>query len=316
MQKTLKRTVSFKGRGLHSNAPVSVHVHPCGPDDGITFKRIDVQDKNPYIAASYENIVDTRLCTVIGNEDGVSVATIEHLMAALRGCGIDNALIEIDGPEVPAMDGSSIEYIESFRKTGTQEQALPARAIKILKPVTVQNGDKKVTLSPDLWSIYVSDIRYNNPVIGHQKFEFTLKDAKSFEKQIARARTFGLMSDVKLMREHGRGLGGGLHNAVVVDDLETQSVLNPEGTHYADEFARHKVLDAIGDLALLGGPLIGRYEGLRAGHDMHAKIMQALMQDPDAYMICNLYVNQDEENMAGPYQSPSADVLSGTASWS
>jgi len=233
-------------------------------------------------------VIDTRLCTVIGNEHGARVGTIEHLMAALRASGIDNALVEINAAEVPVLDGSSIGFIEKIEEAGIAEQSAPRRAIRILKEVRVVEGDKQITLSPSNVPVYEGTIDYaDTPIIGVQSFILKLVNG-NFKHDVADCRTFGLLDDVQKMKAAGLALGGSMDNAVVVDDTR---VLNPEGLRCRDEFARHKVLDAVGDLALSGGLIIGHYKSMRAGHDMNNKIVHALMNDPSAYEIVDLYVD-------------------------
>lgn len=290
MQHTLKKTVSIEGIGLHSGVPVKLTMKPADPDYGIVFKRVDVTDKNSLIPAKWDHVVDTRLCSVIGNADKVTVGTVEHLMAALRACGIDNVLIEINGPEVPILDGSSVLFIEAIETVGTQVQSQPRRAIRVLKEVTYKEGDKVVTLSPSNTPSYSGQIDYDNPVIGSQRYQIKLVNG-NFKHDLADCRTFCLLKDVEMMQANGLAQGGSLDNAVVVDD---HGVMNEGGLRCHDEFIRHKLLDAVGDMSLCGGLLLGAYESSRAGHDMNYKALCALFSDNTAWEMVDLYVEIEE----------------------
>lgn len=275
MQKTLKKSFEINDIGLHSGDMVRMVVKPAGANAGIIFVRTDVSDRNNVIPALWDNVVDTRLCTVIGNEAGVTVGTIEHLMAALRGCGIDNAIVELDAPEVPVMDGSSAAFVEAIDAAGILDQDTKRKAIRVLKEVSVEKDGKRVTLSPSNDSEFKGKIVYNHPVIGTQEHAMQLVNG-NFRHELANARTFGLMRDVEAMRAAGLALGGSLDNAVVLDD---DKVLNKDGLRHDDEFIRHKLLDAIGDLYLAGAPILGAYDGQCAGHAMNNGILHALFAD-------------------------------------
>lgn len=290
MQHTLKDTITIKGTGLHSGKPVTLALYPAKSDSGIVFKRVDISDKDNLIPAKWDHVVDTRLCTVIGNADGVTVSTIEHLMAALRGCGIDNVLVEIDGPEVPILDGSSVEFVQEIEQVGTEVQVRPRRAIRILKEITFEDKGRKVTLSPSSIPVYAGQIDYSNPAIGSQRYEIKLVNG-NFKHDLADCRTFCLLRDVEMMQANGLALGGSLDNAVVVDD---NGIMNKEGLRCHDEFIRHKLLDAIGDLSLAGGLVLGAYEGIRAGHEMNNLALRALFADESAWEIVDLYIEMEE----------------------
>jgi len=302
MQQTLKQSVSLSGIGLHSAAATNVTLHPAPTDHGIIFERTDITDKDNIIPALWHNVVDTRLCTVISNDSGVRVATIEHLMAALRGCGIDNAFIQIDNAEMPIMDGSAQPFIEAIDKAGIETQSAPRRAIRVLKEITVNDGDKEITLSPASIPSYAGTLVYDNPTIGTQKFELSLVNG-NFRHDIADCRTFCLKQDVDSMRANGLALGGSLDNAVVIDD---QGVMNPDGLRVDNEMVRHKILDAVGDLALAGGLILGRYEGTKIGHDMNNKILHALFADNSAWEYTDLYIDFADESMVA-YQDNHID---------
>lgn len=290
MQHTLKKSVTISDIGLHSGKTVNVTIHPANADYGVVFKRVDISKQDNLIPAKWDNVVDTRLCTVIGNQSGVSVGTIEHLMAAFRGCGIDNALVEIDAAEVPILDGSSQVFIEAFEEAGVQVQSKPRRAIRILKEVTYKEGNKSVTFSPSNIPIYAGTIDYSNPAIGLQEFEIKLVNG-NFKHDLADCRTFCLLEDVEMMQANGLALGGSLDNAVVVDDA---GVMNEEGLRCHDEFIRHKLLDAVGDLSLCGGLFLGRYAGIRAGHALNNNALRALFADKGAWDVIDLYLEIDE----------------------
>lgn len=305
MQHTLKSEIVIEGIGLHSGAMVHMRLVPAAPDHGIVFKRTDIEGQDNIIPARWDHVVDTRLCTVIGNQAGATVGTIEHLMSALRGCGIDNLLVEIDAPEVPVLDGSSALFVQKIEETGSEVQALPRRAIKVLKEITVTDGDKQVTLSPSVGASFAGQIDYDHPDIGSQRYEMQLVNG-NYKHDLAECRTFGFLKDVEAMRAAGLALGGSLENAIVLDD---DGVLNPEGLRHEDEFIRHKLLDAIGDLYLAGGPILGAYEGLRGGHGLNNAVLRALFADDSAWAPVDLFIEM-EEDQAGLYgQKPRSSAV-------
>lgn len=289
MQHTVSRKIELSGVGLHSGAETILRLLPSDANTGLVFRRVDVTDRDNLIPARWDYVVDTRLCTVVANKAGVSVGTIEHLMAALSACGVDNAIIELDAPEVPIMDGSSVDFIEAIRKVGLKTQTAPRRAIKILKEVTVVDGDKTVTLKPGIGSHFKTEIEFAHPSIGQQGFEIELFNG-DFETKIADARTFGFAHEVKALRAVGLALGGSLDNAVVLDE---KTIMNPEGLRHDDEFARHKVLDAVGDIYIAGGPIIGSYEGYKPGHNMNNRVLQALFANHENWQWVDLYMDTD-----------------------
>lgn len=283
-QQTLATSVEMEGVGLHSGRLVSLRLCPAKAGSGITFVRTDITEADncdPVIPARWDNVSDTRLCTVIANAHGISVGTVEHLMAALRGCGIDNARIELDGPEVPVMDGSSAPFIAAIDRAGIAVQNAPRTVIEILKEIEVKRGEKYVRLSPHNGFAFSGRIAFAHPDIGDQRYDITLLNG-NFRHDIAEARTFGFLHEVRFMREQGLALGGSLENAVVLDE---QKVLNSEGLRYEDEFIRHKLLDAIGDLYLAGAPVRGLYEGNCPGHALNNALLHALFADKSAYRI-------------------------------
>lgn len=287
MQHTVLKAVTLSGVGLHSGAETTLRILPAEAYQGISFKRIDVADRDNMIPARWDMVVDTRLCSVIANKAGVSVGTIEHIMAALSACGVDNALIELDGPEVPIMDGSSEPFVAAILQTGLKTQTAPRRAIKILKEVTVREGDKFVTLKPGIGSKFSATIEFSHPAIGNQSYELEML-SDQFVMDVAGARTFGFVHEVNALRAQGLALGGSLANAVVLDQAR---ILNPEGLRYDDEFARHKVLDAVGDIFLAGGPIIGLYEGFKPGHALNNLVLRELFADADAWSYMDLFID-------------------------
>lgn len=281
MQNTIARQITIDGIGLHSGTEVCMTVKPGQAGTGIVFVRTDVSGKNNVIPARWDSVVDTRLCTVIGNDDGVTVGTIEHLMAALRGCNIDNAVIRIDGPEVPVMDGSSREFVELFSKAGLAKQEEQQYRIRVLKEVEVREGDKYVRLSPGEQSVFGGSIDFEHDAIGRQSHEITLVNG-NFAHDLANCRTFGFLHEVEAMRKAGLALGGSLDNAIVLDE---DKILNQEGLRREDEFIRHKLLDAIGDLYLAGAGLLGTYDCYKPSHALNNAILHKLFSSNENWCI-------------------------------
>ena len=278
-QRTLKNVVKCDGVGLHSGEPVNLALKPAPAGSGIVFVRTDVEDDKSVIPATWDRVVDTRLCTVIANEHGVRVGTIEHLMAALAGCGLDNVVVEVSGPEVPVMDGSSGPFVFLIECAGVVEQDQPRRIIRILKPVSVEDGDARATLEPDSnFSLDVS-VHFEGTAISSQALQVGMKNG-SFCKELARARTFGFLNEVEAMQAAGLGKGGSLDNAIVVDGLK---IMNKDGLRFDDEFVRHKMLDAVGDLFLAGGAILGKFAGTRSGHALNNALLRALFADDAAW---------------------------------
>jgi UDP-3-O-[3-hydroxymyristoyl] N-acetylglucosamine deacetylase len=281
VQSTLKSAAKFTGVGLHSGEPVRMVVKPASADYGIWFRRVDVTSGDALIPARWDAVVPSRLCTLIANPSGVTVSTIEHVMAALAGCGIHNALIEIDGPEVPILDGSSVPFVEAFLARGIREQAEPVRAIRILEPVEVREGEAVARLEPaDDFEIDFS-IEFAEAAIGRQEKSLNMANG-AFVRELCDSRTFCRQADVDAMRANGLALGGTFENAVV---FEGDRILSPGGLRHADEPVRHKMLDALGDLSLAGGPIIGRYTGIRAGHALTNRLLRTLFARRDAFRL-------------------------------
>jgi UDP-3-O-[3-hydroxymyristoyl] N-acetylglucosamine deacetylase len=265
--------------GIHTGQVTHVTLRPAGPSAGVRFLRTDIKDRDPAIAARGESVVQTRLGTVIGNADGVTVSTIEHLMAAFCGLGVDNVLVEIDGPEVPIMDGSCRAFVAAIDSAGRKAQAAGRRHIEILERVVVEEDGKSASLSPADGFEVAFEIDFDSGAIGRQRVDITV-DEVTFREELAASRTFGFLHEVEALRGAGLARGGSLDNTLVI---EGDKVLNPEGLRRFDEFVRHKALDAVGDLYLLGAPLLGRYEGLYAGHGLNNALVRAVAARPDAW---------------------------------
>ncbi|MBE1282665.1 MAG: UDP-3-O-acyl-N-acetylglucosamine deacetylase [Rhodobacteraceae bacterium] len=278
MQHTLKGSVIFEGVGLHLGKPVQMVVKPARAGHGIWFKRTDIALGNTLVPALWDIVERTPLCTRLINEAGVSVSTVEHIMAALAGCGVHNALIEIDGPEVPILDGSSAPFVRAIMARGLRSQGEPVLAYRVLKPVTVENGDAKATLMPSDRLKIEFHIDFEDKAIGRQTKTLDMRNG-AFARELCDSRTFCRKADVDMMRDNGLALGGTLENAVVVDG---DDVLTPGGLRHEDEAVRHKMLDALGDLALAGAPILGHYVGERAGHALTNTLLRALFDTPGA----------------------------------
>lgn len=279
LQRTLKESIHCRGIGLHSGAKISLSLHPAAPGTGIVFRRIDKAGGGAEIPAVWQNAVSSALCTTVSNREGISVATVEHLMAAFAGLGVDNVLVELDGPEVPIMDGSAAPFVFLLECAGIVEQDAPRCAIRILKPVMVEGTGKTATLFPDDGFSISFEIDFASRVINHQDISLVL-DAETFKTEVSEARTFGFLHEVEQMRAAGLARGGSLENAVVVGE---NHVLNEGGLRFADEFVRHKVLDSLGDLYLAGAPIIGHFRGVRSGHDLNRRLLEALFADSSAW---------------------------------
>jgi len=275
-QQTLRTAIGCSGVGLHSGHKVTMTLHPAAPGAGIVFRRIDAGVE---IRASWSNTTEASLCTVLSNGEGVTIATVEHLMAALAGAEIDNAVIELDGPEVPIMDGSSAPFVLLIERAGIVEQDAVRRAVRVLKPVSVIEDGATAALVPDHGFSMSFEIDFDNPLIRRQD-RCVVFDVGTFKSELSRARTFGLLDEVDRLRAAGFARGGSLDNVIVVSG---DQVLNSGGLRYGDEFVRHKLLDAFGDLYLAGGPIIGRFCGMRSGHGHTRRLLAALFTDTAAW---------------------------------
>ena len=278
MQATLRQPVSFTGVGLHSGGRVRMTVHPKAAHMGLWFQRTDLEGSAP-IPARYDVVPMSRLCTKLQGEDGAEVSTVEHVMAALAGCGIHNAHVELDGPEVPILDGSAAPFVRAFLDAGIVRQSARIHAIEILREITVTEGDATASLSPAPGLEMDFTIDFEDAAIGRQRRVASLANGR-FVRELCDSRTFCRQADVDAMWAAGLALGGTYENAVVVDG---GVVLSPGGLRHADEAVRHKMLDALGDLALAGAPILGRYTGVRAGHMLTNQLLRALFARPDAW---------------------------------
>ncbi|MBP0484246.1 UDP-3-O-acyl-N-acetylglucosamine deacetylase [Sagittula salina] len=284
MQTTIGTAISFDGPGLHSGAPARLTIRPAGADHGIWFKRCDVELGDAMIPARWDMVRTSPLCTEIVNAAGVAVSTVEHVMAALAGCGVHNALVEIDGPEAPILDGSSVPFVRGILKAGLRPQGVPVRAIEILEAVEVETPSGWARLSPAKPGTGLEmsfHIDFTDAAIGRQEKRLNLANG-TFVRELCDSRTFCRAADVEAMHAVGKALGGTLENAVVVDG---DKVLSPGGFRREDEAVRHKMLDALGDLALAGAPILGLYEGHKAGHALTNALLRALFARPTAWRM-------------------------------
>ncbi|MBV9511720.1 MAG: UDP-3-O-acyl-N-acetylglucosamine deacetylase [Caulobacteraceae bacterium] len=283
-QHTLAGPAIFAGVGVHSGQHVRVCIRPAPAGVGVTFIRTDIDDRDNRIPAMAEAVVQTRLGTVIGNAAGVTVSTVEHLMAALAALGVDNAIIELDGPEVPIMDGSAEPFVEILDRTGLRRQEAARRYIEILQTVEVEEEGKRAALSPADRFEMAFEVEFESKAIGRQRVDVALDEAL-FRNEFADCRTFGFAREVDALRAAGLARGGSLENVVVI---EGHDIVNPEGLRRPDEMVRHKALDALGDLYLLGAPLIGRFEGLYSGHEINNALVRALLKRPECWRLRTL----------------------------
>ena len=295
-QRTLRQAVSFVGLGLHSGKKTRMTLRPCDDASGIFFRRKDVPTSRSLIAARWHRVSSTNLSTGLSNSHDVSISTVEHLMAALRLCGIDNLEIEVDGPEIPIMDGSAMPFVETLGSIGTREIDTPRKAIWIHKPVEVRDGERYALLMPNNRPRVTVSIDFSEPAIGAQTLS-VITDDPELRQSIAPARTFGFLHEVEQLRERGLALGGSLNNAILVDD---ERIVNPEGLRFADEFVRHKVLDAIGDLSLIGAPLMGHYHAFKSGHLMNKLLIYKLLTDRSAWSLVGMNELQQLQDMETP----------------
>lgn len=286
-QHTLQGPAIFAGVGVHTGAHTRVSVRPAPANTGIVFVRTDVTDRDNRVPVSAEAVCKTQLGTVITNAADVTVATIEHLMAALVMLDIDNAVVELDGPEMPIMDGSSLPFVEILDRAGRRGQDAPRRYIEILETVEVVDGDKRATLSPADEFQVAFEIAFDSKAIGRQRVDLPMNE-RAFRSELADCRTFGFLHEVEALRAMGLARGGSMDNVVVI---EGDRILNPEGLRRPDEFVRHKALDAIGDLFVLGAPILGRFEGVLAGHGINNAVVRALVGQPSAWRYRSLVDN-------------------------
>lgn len=278
-QHTLQGPAIFAGVGVHTGAYTRVAVRPAPTNSGIVFVRTDVTDRDNRVPVSGEAVTKTQLGTVIENAAGVSVSTIEHLMAALVMLGVDNAVVELDGPEMPIMDGSSLPFVQILDRAGRRSQDALRTYIEIVEPIEFVDGDKSAVLKPSDEFEVAFEIRFPSAAIGRQAVDLIM-DEQAFRTELADCRTFGFLHEVEYLRSIGLARGGSMENAVVI---EGDRILNPEGLRRPDEFVRHKALDAIGDLYVLGAPILGRFEGVLAGHSLNNQLVRALLASPKSW---------------------------------
>ena len=288
-QRTLKEPVRTTGIGLHTGVKVEITLRPAPPDTGIVFRRMDL-DPPAELKADPYLVTDTRLCSML--ESGpAKVSTVEHLMSALAGLGIDNALVDLTGPEIPILDGSSAPFVYLLQSAGIVEQDAPKRYVRILRPIEVRDGDKLARLTPHNGFKIDFTIDFKHPVFEKSGKTVSIDFAETaYAREVARARTFGFMHEVEALRNSGLALGGSLDNAIVMDEYR---VLNVEGLRYEDEFVKHKVLDAIGDLYLLGYPIIGAFEAYKSGHALNNALLRELLQHQEAWEFVSFERSED-----------------------
>ncbi|BBT15196.1 UDP-3-O-[3-hydroxymyristoyl] N-acetylglucosamine deacetylase [Pseudomonas sp. 1D4] len=300
-QRTLKNVIRATGVGLHSGEKVYLTLKPAPVDTGIVFCRTDL-DPMVQIAAYAENVGETTMSTNLFNGD-VKVGTVEHLLSAMAGLGIDNAYVELSAAEVPIMDGSAGPFVFLIQSAGLEEQDAPKRFIRIKREVSVQDGDKRATFVPFDGFKVTFEIDFDHPVVNGRTQKASVDfSSTTFVKEVSRARTFGFVRDLEFLRSHNLALGGSVDNAIVVDE---DSVLNEDGLRYEDEFVKHKILDAIGDLYLLGNSLIGEFRGYKSGHALNNRLLRALIADKDAWEVVTF---EDASTAPISYMRPVAAV--------
>jgi UDP-3-O-[3-hydroxymyristoyl] N-acetylglucosamine deacetylase len=290
LQRTLREEVECKSTGLHSGRKVSMKVKPADVDEGIVFTRTDIPG-NHRIKADVRNVCDTTLATTIGN-NGSAISTIEHLMSAFSGMGIDNATVEVNAPELPIMDGSALPFVRMLKTVGTRMQGKCKKLLVIRDRIAVEDNEGSAMLLPASEFKITYTIDFDHPAIGRQTYRMTFSDA-NYEKEICAARTFGFLKDVEYLQARGLALGGSLKNAVVLDD---KVIINKEGLRFPNEFVKHKILDAIGDLSLLGMPIIGHFVAHKSGHRLNNRLLQEVLARPESWSIVHQYGLQDQVN--------------------
>ena len=286
-QKTISKEITTNGIGLHSGKPIQMTLKPASTNFGIVFYRVDVKDKDNVVPAKWDHVVDTRMNTCLGNANGVVISTVEHFMGALAGLGITNLIIELNGPELPLMDGSAQDFVHLIETAGIEIQSEPAKALKVLKTVIFEDGKGASTQLAPMEEKRVFDFEIDFPqtkVIGHQQINFILEE-ESFKQLIAPARTFGFAAEVEQLRAMGLAQGASLENAIAI---QGDSVLNPEGLRDTNEFVEHKVLDAIGDLYEAGMPILGHFTGIKSGHFHNNQLLRKLFENAENYEIVTL----------------------------
>ena len=289
-QQTLKQPINCTGIALHCGLNVTMTLGPGEADSGILFRRTDIAGGGALIPARWDHVTDTRMCSTLGERDGVTIGTVEHLMAALAGMEIDNAVVEVNGPEVPIMDGSAAPFVFLIECAGVVAQDRPRRVIRVLKPIAVDDGERYASLAPGNGFSVRFDIDFDSQAVSRQRISVALGNG-AFKRELARARTFGFLHEVEELRAAGLARGGSLDNAVVING---DKVLNEGGLRYDDEFVRHKALDAIGDLYLAGAPLRGHFYGQRSGHGTNNALLRALFADAEAWRYDEMWTDEIE----------------------
>lgn len=302
-QRTIKCETGCRNVGLHSGRKVSMKIKPAGVDMGIVFVRTDLQGDNS-VKADFQNVRGTTLATTIGL-NGVSVSTVEHLLSAFSGMGVDNAIVEVDSPEVPIMDGSALPFVNLLKEVGTELQGKCRKLLLVKKPVSVSDGDGTAMLVPSGEFRITYDIDFDHPLIGKQSYEMIFSD-EVYEREICRARTFGFLKDVEYLQAKGLALGGSLKNAVVLDE---RRIINKDGLRCHDEFVKHKILDAIGDLSLLGMPIIGHFIAYKSGHRLNNLLLKELMQHKDCWTVVTHYDGENPHDGDISLNVPSFTIL-------
>jgi UDP-3-O-[3-hydroxymyristoyl] N-acetylglucosamine deacetylase len=302
MRRTVKNAVKFHGTGLHGGLPVTMTVAPAAAHTGIVFQRTDAGLAAQTVSASYDRVIDTHLSTRLSNGDGIVVGTVEHFMAALAGCGISDARITLDSPEVPIMDGSAVVFVREFLRAGIRDLGVPWRVIRVLEPVCVQMEGRVAKLSPAAHFEMEFSVEFSDPAIGQQSRMLTLTGGAVIS-ELSDSRTFGFLADVAGLHRAGLGRGGCLENAIIIDNGR---ILNSGGLRHPDEIVRHKMLDAVGDLALAGAPIIGRYTGIRAGHELSNLLLREMFSRPESWTWCDY---QPGKVPGGEITTPPAHVL-------
>ncbi len=298
-QKTIKEKIDFRGVGLHNGVEVNLSIKPSKPDTGIIFKRLDIKDEN-IIHANFQNVVEPILCTKIRNKKGVSISTVEHLMAAFYGEGIDNAIVEVDAPEIPIMDGSAVDFVDAIRSVGVEEQGVPRKFIKVLKKIEVKDGKKFISIEPlDKDLIIDFEIIFNNPLIRTRRKEFKLSNGNLTE--IYNSRTFCLYEEIDNIKRMGLAKGGSLDNAIVV---QGSKILNEDGLRNRHEFVYHKILDCLGDIMLSGNRLFGHIKTSQGGHALTNKLLVKFFSDKANWSL-ETFDNIEKQN-ENSYKNPVA----------
>jgi UDP-3-O-[3-hydroxymyristoyl] N-acetylglucosamine deacetylase len=297
LQRTLKKEITCASIGLHTGRKVNMTIRPAGVDAGITFIRKDLANHN-FIKADMYNVSDTQLATTIGN-NGARVSTVEHLLSAFSGMGLDNAIVEVDAPEIPIMDGSALPFVKMLKNVGTKVQGKGKKLLVITQPVSVSDGDGEAMFLPAPGFEITYKIDFKHPLISEQSYHVVFSDV-AYEQEICSARTFGFLKDVEYLQAKGLALGGSLKNAVV---LTEDKIINKEGLRFPDEFVKHKILDAIGDLSLLGMPIIGHFMAYKSGHKLNNMLLKELLAHEECWRIAGSFDNgntEDEDSLNIP----------------